>query len=150
MDLTNELLEKARGAQSAEELLTLAGESGIELTREEAEAKFALLRPTDGELADSELDNIVGGCGGSKTPAASYAVGQTVEFYDNRSNSANHVFKGKIESCKYTKYSCSDNTSASKPEWVYTVRAKNDLFTTLGGIEMVFTVREQDIKGVVS
>lgn len=148
MDLTNELLEKARGAQSAEELLTLAKESGIELTREEAEAKFALLRPTDGELADSELDNIVGGCGGSKTPAASYAVGQTVEFYDNKT-SVGHVFKGKIEKLEYTKFGYGD-MKASKPEWVYTVRAKNDLFTTLEGLEMIFPVREQDIKGVVS
>lgn len=56
-----ELLEKAKQAKSAEELLTLAKENDIELTEENAKAYFEQLNPLKGELSDAELDNIAGG-----------------------------------------------------------------------------------------
>ena len=56
-----ELLEKAKQAKSAEELLTLAKENDIELTEENAKAYFEQLNPPKGELSDAELDNIAGG-----------------------------------------------------------------------------------------
>ena len=55
-----ELFEKAKGAKSAEELVSLAKENGMELTEEEAAAYFAQLNKS-GELSDEELDNVAGG-----------------------------------------------------------------------------------------
>ena len=60
MELSKELLEKAKEAKSAEELLTLAKENGAEITSEEAAAYFAQLNKS-GELSDEELDNVAGG-----------------------------------------------------------------------------------------
>ena len=61
MKFTDNLLAEAKRARSAEELLTLAKENGIEMTIEEAEANFAVLGGKTGELADEELDNVAGG-----------------------------------------------------------------------------------------
>lgn len=58
--LTPELIEKARQAKSAEELLDLAKENGIELPEDEAKAHFEQLNKS-GELSDEELDNVSGG-----------------------------------------------------------------------------------------
>ena len=60
MELNNELLQKAKVAKSAEELMTLAKENGVELTKEEAQEYFAQLNKS-GELSDEELDNVAGG-----------------------------------------------------------------------------------------
>lgn len=60
MELSKELLEKAKAAKSAEELLKLAKENGVELTNEESAAYFAQLNKS-GELSDEELDNVAGG-----------------------------------------------------------------------------------------
>ena len=48
-----ELFEQAKGAKSAEELVSLAKENGMELTEEEAAAYFAQLNKS-GELSDEE------------------------------------------------------------------------------------------------
>ena len=74
MKFTLEQLAKAKTAKSAEELLTLAKENGVGLTKEEAAKYFAELNK-EGEIADDELDNVSGGCGGGggggkSTPAA--------------------------------------------------------------------------------
>ncbi len=55
-----ELLEKARQANSPEELLALAKENDYELDEEGAKAYFEQLHTT-GELSDDELDNVAGG-----------------------------------------------------------------------------------------
>ena len=60
-NLTPELIEKAKGAKSAEELLTLAKASGVEMTEDEAATYFAQLNPKSGELDDDDLDNVAGG-----------------------------------------------------------------------------------------
>lgn len=60
MELSKELLEKAKAAKSAEELLTLAKENGVEMTESEAAEYFAQLHKS-GELSDEELDNVAGG-----------------------------------------------------------------------------------------
>ena len=63
MKFTNEQLAKAKAAKSAEELLALAKENGIEMTEEEANKYYADFHK-EGELADEELDNVSGGgCG---------------------------------------------------------------------------------------
>ena len=65
MKFTDEQLAKAKAAESAEELLALAKEAGIEMTAEEADKYFAELHK-EGELSDDELDNVSGGgCGWS-------------------------------------------------------------------------------------
>ena len=69
MNLTKEQLEKARQAKSAEGLLALAKENGIELAEEEVKKYFDALNK-QGELADEELNNVSGGgCGGSNVPS---------------------------------------------------------------------------------
>ncbi len=61
MKLTNELIEKAKTAKTAEELLEMAKAENIEMTAEEAAKVYAELHKT-GELSDEELDNVSGGC----------------------------------------------------------------------------------------
>ncbi len=60
MGLNSELLEKAKQAGTAEEILSLAKENGVELTEEEAKEYFEQLHRS-GELSDEELDNVAGG-----------------------------------------------------------------------------------------
>ena len=59
--MEKELILKAKQAKSAEELIAIAKENGIELTEETAKAYFGQLNPPAGELSDAELDNIAGG-----------------------------------------------------------------------------------------
>ena len=54
---TAELIEKAKEAKSAAELITLAKENGTEITAEEAANYFAKLNQKTGE----ELENVAGG-----------------------------------------------------------------------------------------
>ena len=63
MNISKEILEKAKAAKSAEELLALAKAEKVELTEEEAAKAFAELNKM-GELSDEELDNVAGGGGG--------------------------------------------------------------------------------------
>ena len=56
-----EMIEKAREAKSAEELLKMARENGIELSPMEAKTYFSQLNPKSGELDDDDLDNVAGG-----------------------------------------------------------------------------------------
>ncbi len=58
--MTNEMIGKAKECKSAEELLALAKENGIDMTAEQAKAKFAELH-NEGELSDDELDSAAGG-----------------------------------------------------------------------------------------
>ena len=60
MEFNTELLEKAKEAKSTEELLLLAKENSVELTKEEADAYFAQMKK-NGELSDEELDKVAGG-----------------------------------------------------------------------------------------
>ena len=61
MKYSKELIEKAKTAKTAEELLAMAKAENIELSAEEAEKSFAELNKT-GELSDEELNNVAGGC----------------------------------------------------------------------------------------
>ena len=66
-NLTPEMIEKARVAKSAEELLALAKTLGVEMTADEAAIYFAQLNPKSGELDADELEAVAGGgCGSSK------------------------------------------------------------------------------------
>ena len=59
--MEKELIFKAKGANTPEELMALAKENGNEMTEESAKAYFELLHPATGELSDDELDNVAGG-----------------------------------------------------------------------------------------
>ena len=61
-NLTPELIEQAKKAESAAALLALAKENGIDLTAERAEKLFSEWHSTK-ELSDDELDSVAGGCG---------------------------------------------------------------------------------------
>ena len=66
-NLTPEMIEKAKAAKSAEELLEVAKENNVEMTEDEAKTYFAQLNPKSGELDDDELDAVAGGaCGYAK------------------------------------------------------------------------------------
>ena len=78
MKFTDEMLEKAKTAKSAEELLAMAKAENIEMTAEEAAKAYAELHKT-GELSDEELDNVAGGCSPSDPPR--YKVGDSVMYY---------------------------------------------------------------------
>ena len=75
MKISKELLEKAKTAKTAEELLAMAKEENIELTEEQAKEYFATIHAS-GELSDEELDNVSGGCGSGDEPL--FTVGQWV------------------------------------------------------------------------
>ena len=60
-NLTPEIIEKAKVAKSAEELLEIAKANNIEMSADEAATYFAQLNPKSGELNDDELDNVAGG-----------------------------------------------------------------------------------------
>ena len=63
--ITPEMMEKAKNAKNAEELLALAKENGVAMSEEEAQMYYAQLNPKCGELDDDELDNVAGGaCNG--------------------------------------------------------------------------------------
>ena len=57
-NLTPEMIEKAKAAKSAEELLALAKENNVEMTADEATIYFAQLNPKSGELDDDDLETI--------------------------------------------------------------------------------------------
>ena len=78
MKFSNELLEKAKTAKTAEELLAMAKAENIDMTAEEAAKALAELHKT-GELSDEELDNVAGGCSPSGPPK--YNVGDCVQYY---------------------------------------------------------------------
>ena len=77
MNISKELIEKAKTAKTAEELLTMAKAENIELTEEQAAKAFAELNKT-GELSDEELDNVAGGCGGNAANGPKHRVGEWV------------------------------------------------------------------------
>ena len=80
-NLKPEMIEKAKAAKSAEELLALAKENNVEMTADEAATYFAQLNPKSGELDDDELDTVAGGgCGGSDNANPAVGVGDTVQI----------------------------------------------------------------------
>ena len=54
-NLNPEMIEKAKAAKSAEELLEIAKENSIEMTIEDATKIFSKLNSPESELSDDEL-----------------------------------------------------------------------------------------------
>ena len=84
-----EMIEKAKAAKSAEELLELAKASNVEMTADEAATYFAQLNPKSGELDDDDLDAVAGGgCGGSDSDNPAVGVGDTVQITSGKTCSS--------------------------------------------------------------
>ena len=80
--MTKELMEKARQAKNAEELMAMSKEKGLELSAEQAKALFETVN-SSAELSDDELANAAGGaceakpcpyCGSENTLAPEHTV----------------------------------------------------------------------------
>lgn len=103
MELNEKLLEKAQNAKTAEELVAIAKENGIELTAEEAKTYFAKLNTKTGELNDDELDNVAGGkkCGtvyyDERPVITDY---NSCEYYTNYHNET--TGDGYCKHCRYS------------------------------------------------
>jgi hypothetical protein len=65
------MIEKAKVAKSAEELLEIAKANNIEMTADEAATYFAQLNPKSGELDDDDLDSVAGGACSTRDDAKS-------------------------------------------------------------------------------
>ena len=73
-NFTPEMIEKAKAAKSAEELLEIAKAGGVEMTADEAATYFAQLNPKSGEINDDDLDSVAGGACDTKDDAKSNAA----------------------------------------------------------------------------
>ena len=67
--MTEEMMRKAKEAKSVEELIALAKDNGIELSKEKAEEVYGKLH-CNGEMSEDEIDIVSGGgCGKESTPS---------------------------------------------------------------------------------
>ena len=113
MNVSKELLKKAKTAKTAEELIEMAKEENIELTVEQAAKAFAELHKA-GELSDEELDNVSGGCSPSAPPK--YHVGDYVKYYYQ------YEFTWTYE-CTATGTSFIEDIKADGSTWMYKLEA---------------------------
>ena len=113
MNVSKELLEKAKQAKTAEELIEMAKEENIELTVEQAAKALAELNKS-GELSDEELDNVSGGCSPSAPPK--YHVGDYVKYYYQ------YEFTWTYE-CTATGTSIIEDIKADGSTWMYKLEA---------------------------
>ena len=104
MELTKELVAKAKEAKTSEELMALAKEAGIDMTEESAALAFEQLNSKTSELSDSELDNVSGGCGGgyeAGRPQPRFAVGETVLYIHSWLGAQRITATGKVVKRSY-------------------------------------------------
>lgn len=104
MELTKELVAKAKEAKTSEELMALAKEAGIDMTEESAALAFEQLNSKTSELSDSELDNVSGGCGGgydAGRPQPRFAVGETVLYIHSWLGATRITATGKVVKRSY-------------------------------------------------
>ena len=76
IEITTELIEKARAAKSADEIAAIADEQGVEMSGEETASIYASLHEAEGEIADDELDNVAGGGCGEPPPRRPCSCGE--------------------------------------------------------------------------
>ena len=133
MKFTDEMLEKAKTAKSAEELLAMAKAEKVELTEEEAVKAFAELNKT-GELSDEELDNVSGGCGRDYEPSGEtpkFHVGDRLAMVHpviGRSIAVRVTYVSSVKSCMNGVNVFTYNTVAIGNKDSYTNVAEYDLF----------------------
>ncbi len=69
VNLTPELISKAKTAKSAEELIKIAEGEGVKLDEKDAASYFAKLNQPEKELTEDELEAVAGGgCGKKPSP----------------------------------------------------------------------------------
>ena len=133
MNISKELLEKAKTAKSAEELLEMAKTENIELSAEEAAKAFAELHKM-GELSDEELDNVSGGCGRDYEPSGEtpkFHVGDRLAMVHpviGRSVAVRVTYVSSVKSCMNGVNVFTYNTVAIGNKDSYTNVAEYDLF----------------------
>ena len=133
MNISKELLEKAKTAKSAEELLEMAKAENIEISAEEAAKAFAELNKT-GELSDEELDNVAGGCGRDYEPSGEtpkFHVGDRLAMVHpviGRSIAVRVTYVSSVKSCMNGVNVFTYNTVAIGNKDSYTNVAEYDLF----------------------
>ena len=133
MKFTDEMLEKAKTAKSAEELLAMAKAEKVELTEEESVKAFAELNKT-GELSDEELDNVSGGCGRDYEPSGEtpkFHVGDRLAMVHpviGRSIAVRVTYVSSVKSCMNGVNVFTYNTVAIGNKDSYTNVAEYDLF----------------------
>ena len=133
MKFTDEMLEKAKTAKSAEELLAMAKIENIEISAEEAAKAFAELNKT-GELSDEELDNVAGGCGRDYEPSGEtpkFHVGDRLAMVHpviGRSIAVRVTYVSSVKSCMNGVNVFTYNTVAIGNKDSYTNVAEYDLF----------------------
>ena len=113
MNVSKELLEKAKTAKKAEELIEMAKAENIELSAEQAAKALAELHIA-GELSDEELDNVSVGCSPSAPPK--YHVGDYVKYYYQ------YEFTWTYE-CTATGTSIIEDIKADGSTWMYKLEA---------------------------
>ena len=133
MNVSKELLKKAKTAKSAEELLELAKAENIELTEEQAKEYFATIHAS-GELSDEELDNVSGGCGRDYEPSGEtpkFHVGDRLAMVHpviGRSVAVRVTYVSSVKSCMNGVNVFTYNTVAIGNKDSYTNVAEYDLF----------------------
>ena len=133
MNISKELIETAKTAKSAEELLELAKAENIELSAEQAAKAFAELNKT-GELSDEELDNVSGGCGRDYEPSGEtpkFHVGDRLAMVHpviGRSIAVRVTYVSSVKSCMNGVNVFTYNTVAIGNKDSYTNVAEYDLF----------------------
>ena len=133
MKISKELLEKAKTAKTAEELLEMAKVENIEISAEEAAKAFAELNKT-GELSDEELDNVSGGCGRDYEPSGEtpkFHVGDRLAMVHpviGRSVAVRVTYVSSVKSCMNGVNVFTYNTVAIGNKDSYTNVAEYDLF----------------------
>ena len=104
-DFNAEMIQKAKGAKTAEELLEIAKENGVDMTADEAKTYFAQLNPESGALSNDELDCVSGGgCGDDLPLYRNYTMVQ--EFF---CTSCFRVYPAS--SCKVIHYEAQDDVA---------------------------------------
>ena len=133
MNISKELIEKAKTAKSAEELLAMAKAENIELNAEEAAQAFAKMNK-NGELSDEELDNVSGGCGRDYEPSGEtpkFHVGDRLAMVHpviGRSIAVRVTYVSSVKSCMNGVNVFTYNTVAIGNKDSYTNVAEYDLF----------------------
>ena len=133
MNISKELIEKAKTAKSAEELLAMAKAENIELNAEEAAQALAKMNK-NGELSDEELDNVAGGCGRDYEPSGEtpkFHVGDRLAMVHpviGRSIAVRVTYVSSVKSCMNGVNVFTYNTEAIGNKDSYTNVAEYDLF----------------------
>ena len=113
IEITSELMDAFRKAESAEEIVEIARENGVEASAEDAKVAYAAFHGAGEAIADEELDNVAGGgCGGGRRqntcPSCGEAApdvidqrtmmdaGGTYAIVTYRCRQCRHTWKGEV------------------------------------------------------